>query len=897
MNRLEILQKISKYLSRFSEQVKILNSASDFSINQTAEDILITLLDKAYDLDLKNINHAAGRNFPSIDLLDAGRRVAVQVTASKDLAKIKDCIQKFYTHKLYEKADTLYIYILTERQESYAEKSLQEVIGKAPKGAQKITFDPAVHIIDKRNLYGLFAAKQDIVQLAELEAYLNKNFGLLSIEESLSPYYESLKDLFNEPVFEDESGMTLKDIYVDPDFSIYEGCLGTEAGTTPSATHAKEFRQREDQPSLNQFLKQFVQDRIDSKLKHTHPRCLLMLGYPGQGKTSMLKKFLNEYLIEENLSKKKVFYFKLKNIRNGRQLLGSPLNLLYDEACIDADVQLNRLDFNKSLLLLDGLDELYMKDNMRLDDIEGICKELSREVERHPNLQVIITSRYGYVDLNRIRRESCLIVHIELFNLKQQLEWATKFAHFHKDTWLTAQKIEVFSKSSERGGRFMTELLSQPILLQILSTLKGEMELSKGRAAIYNQLFTELLERKYSADGKLENFQQIEIDDLRALIRNIAFLIYQSGNGYITRSQLLQEPSVMQFLSKFPNADFQKNIKGVLISFYFKENETHAGADDGDVAIEFLHKSLQEYMTAEMMDCRMFDAFLDRNRKGAYIIDSGNAGLVVLDELFSEMGASVEVFGYLEGLIDARDIQEKKELSDRLALFLKEFVQYDFLIPKTLDQLFFPMDQTMRMFHAAWFYLMRCDPTRNYLSDPYVRHRVMNYISIPDEVIFSGFPYMIMTNQDFSEFDLRREFEFTEFQYASFAGASISRSLFESCEFAYNNFSLADIRNTEFFDLTFIQADFGFAEIDNCQFFVVAFVNVDFSGAEFTNVTFSECTFLDIDESKFEEMILDEESLTEFIELDLGIDLTKSFVKKDGGKTPITKSMIRSLLR
>ena len=42
MNRQETLFRISQLLSRFTEQVKILNSNGEFSINIHAENILIT---------------------------------------------------------------------------------------------------------------------------------------------------------------------------------------------------------------------------------------------------------------------------------------------------------------------------------------------------------------------------------------------------------------------------------------------------------------------------------------------------------------------------------------------------------------------------------------------------------------------------------------------------------------------------------------------------------------------------------------------------------------------------------------------------------------------------------------------------------------------------------------
>lgn len=53
MNQQKLLFRISQLLSRFTEQVKILNSNGEFSINIHAENILINILNIIYDCNLK----------------------------------------------------------------------------------------------------------------------------------------------------------------------------------------------------------------------------------------------------------------------------------------------------------------------------------------------------------------------------------------------------------------------------------------------------------------------------------------------------------------------------------------------------------------------------------------------------------------------------------------------------------------------------------------------------------------------------------------------------------------------------------------------------------------------------------------------------------------------------
>lgn len=126
MNQLELMQSISKYFARFSEQIKILNANNEFSINIHAENLLVNVLNIVYDLELKNVNQSISGNYAAIDLLDSENRISYQITSTSTIDKVKDCIQKYFRNAIYKEADYLNIYILTTKQDSYSDNALQK---------------------------------------------------------------------------------------------------------------------------------------------------------------------------------------------------------------------------------------------------------------------------------------------------------------------------------------------------------------------------------------------------------------------------------------------------------------------------------------------------------------------------------------------------------------------------------------------------------------------------------------------------------------------------------------------------------------------------------------------------------------------------------------------------
>jgi hypothetical protein len=112
MEQQVVLNRIRTLLSRFKEEVKIDNSNGEFSRNIHAENVLLKVLNVAYDLDLHNVNYEEGKTFPAIDLRDEGRRTAFQITSTGTVDKVVHTLKECVKNGMDEQFDHLYFYFL-----------------------------------------------------------------------------------------------------------------------------------------------------------------------------------------------------------------------------------------------------------------------------------------------------------------------------------------------------------------------------------------------------------------------------------------------------------------------------------------------------------------------------------------------------------------------------------------------------------------------------------------------------------------------------------------------------------------------------------------------------------------------------------------------------------------
>lgn len=177
MNRIEYINKINTYAARFVLEVEGFNAIGNYHINIHAESFLVPVLNEVLGLQLENLNNTQRKNYPAIDLADFTNRVAVQVTSTNSLQKIKDTLETFGRHNLQNQFDILYIYIITEKREQYNDSKLSEVI---PQGFH---FSSNDHVIDKDTILQKISAISATPKLLAISKLYEHEFSDVQIEQ------------------------------------------------------------------------------------------------------------------------------------------------------------------------------------------------------------------------------------------------------------------------------------------------------------------------------------------------------------------------------------------------------------------------------------------------------------------------------------------------------------------------------------------------------------------------------------------------------------------------------------------------------------------------------------------------------------------------------------------
>lgn len=147
-------------MSQLATQIEGASAMQMYDIHKVSENLVLGVLRELYGWrHLRNLNSTERANFPGIDLADDVAGVAIQVTATPNLEKIKSTIETFLAHGLSKQYQRLVVYVLGRKQASYS----QEAIDRAAKG--QLTLDASKDILDHRDVCGV-AVDVDPKQLA-----------------------------------------------------------------------------------------------------------------------------------------------------------------------------------------------------------------------------------------------------------------------------------------------------------------------------------------------------------------------------------------------------------------------------------------------------------------------------------------------------------------------------------------------------------------------------------------------------------------------------------------------------------------------------------------------------------------------------------------------------------
>lgn len=156
MKQLDLINEFRELNAQLKTEVESASAMGHFDTHKVAENLMCKLLSELCGYgNLRNLNRDKN-NYPGIDLADDHARVAFQITATSDLAKVKNTLETFLLHNLHQKYDRLVVYVLTQKQNSYSQDSINTSLG------DKFKFDANQDIWDYRDLAKLASEAEPV---------------------------------------------------------------------------------------------------------------------------------------------------------------------------------------------------------------------------------------------------------------------------------------------------------------------------------------------------------------------------------------------------------------------------------------------------------------------------------------------------------------------------------------------------------------------------------------------------------------------------------------------------------------------------------------------------------------------------------------------------------------
>ena len=680
-----------------------------------------------------------------------------------------------------------------------------------------------------------------------LKKYLDHTKSNLGIEEKeifkKNKYKNTIANEYYDVVLGDENGLTLNDLYIEPYFRVHKNCFSSSDKRLKEDLNRNKYINIKDE-SIHVFIEDILNNNNKHNLDLKDVNTIFIAGQPGQGKSSFTKRFVHD-IVEDKISlSKNVILIKLKNIINPNDLKNKNLKDIVKE-----NTKLEIDDLENYIVVLDGLDELFMKTGLSTNDIETICQRLSRE-----NITVIITTRHGYVNFDSLSENNIVIVELKELNLIQQSAWLKKYKITYPNIKLSN---EIIKKIHKDGKKHILELINQPILLHMIANMNIDSIDELNKSSLYGEFFEILIKRKWEKDEHtLSQFKDMDQDEYRKLLKNmlkeLAFNIFNSKFEYIQKCEFEKLESVkeLQLLlsDKNNNESLKTNLKGIMVSFYFKEvkkdEDDYVNDEKNEhYAIEFLHKSLMEYMVASYIYDYVIDYFLETKKSsGKYLIDNGTDALKELWYLFHQKIISGEITNNLIEIIKENDQNIKDKLAKRFDEFLPYLIEKEFLYESNIGNNK-PIQKAKNTFYGFWQIICTLDNKNHMPEDKDLKQKLVS------EFISKYINDFDLSNMDLSETvihninlhnfnsDLRINFKSTFLASLTIWTGTDVEKYFVNINEAYS------ISNLKIKGISFNKVTFSNQHLFSSIFRYCEFENVIFDCELIHNNIFSDCTF------------------------------------------------------
>lgn len=707
-------------------------------------------------------------------------------------------------------------------------------------------------------------------------------------------YEDKISKEFTNIVFNDPKALTLKDLYIKPNFRIHKNCFYEDDKKVKELAYRDTKFIECSEDDIHKFILKTLNAQNDLGLDRKEINTIFISGFPGQGKSSFVKRFVYDVINGITPLEKDVVLIKLKDLKNYQSLKNGNI-----EKVIKDNIDYKVEDLDSYIVVLDGLDELYMKSGLKLEDIDEICGKLSEL-----NATTIVTTRHHYANFDKLNESNVLVLELKELSLEQQVKWLDKYRQTYPDKKLSKDILEELH-NKKINNNHITELINQPILLHMIAEMDIEDIQEFDKSKLYERFFDILIERNWEKTqhplvGGIQKEKYKKL--LRNMLQELAYKIFISDHEYIHKINFEELDSVKRLKSelvKVQNNSLQDGLKGVMIAFYFQEihkNSKDKNKElDENYAIEFLHKSLMEYMVAEYI-FKEIKRFIGKDSyTEEYSLSSNEEAINLIDKLFSNKFLSNEIVYNLVEIIKNEVLtDEKEELAKRLIFFLNYFLDKGF--SKKCDDRN-TLIVLMNNFYGYWtiisnlkegifdklprqgylVYLIKIIKDLNHkaridLSESVFNNKNLSHINfeninlnncsfIDSRLEHISFPSHNYTWQDnYNKIDFGRtkinyqKFQKSIFNNSKFSSVIVENTIIEECEFSSCSFYGNNFFNTEVIKSYFNNSEFSFVEMKDCKFFDISFNRVSFKPSydeltgdtrlcRFENIEFINCKF------------------------------------------------------